>query len=126
TETIEWVPVVEEVVPGAFVFNANDLTSGRVFLRLNYPFQAATLSGSHQSGTPAMRQPNKANDAAVTVEDNPNFTLQGTPTGDGSTAGTYAGQYGLGLQYALGQQVRPYRQMLSEQSGSYQRKIILP
>jgi TadE-like protein len=127
TETIEWVPVIEEVTPGAFVFSASDLNSGRVSLRINYPFQAAALSSYHQSTTGPHNVPNKANDAGVTVDANPSgFTPPGTTGADTNTTGVYAGAYGLGSFYALGQQVRPYRVLLSEQSGSYQRKLIEP
>jgi len=127
TETIEWVPVIEEVTPGAFVFKASDLNSGRVSLRVNYPFQAAALTSYQQSPTRPNNIPNKANDGGVAVDANPSgFTPPGSPGADTNTTGVYAGTYGLGSLNALGQQVRPFRLLLSEQSGSYQRKLIEP
>jgi hypothetical protein len=40
------VPVVEEAAPGHFALSASEPSSGRVSLRVNYPFQATTLNDS--------------------------------------------------------------------------------
>ncbi|MCI0455562.1 MAG: pilus assembly protein [Gemmataceae bacterium] len=40
------VPVVQEAAPGHFALDAGNPSSGRVSLRVNYPFQATTLNDS--------------------------------------------------------------------------------
>jgi hypothetical protein len=64
-------------------------------LRINYPFQAATLS-------------------AYTVND----SGQQAPvvTSEDGDVGPYAGADGLGRQAALGKTVRPFRRVLSAQA----------
>jgi hypothetical protein len=121
-ETIDWLPVLEEVKEGEFAFKPSDRTSGRVFVRINYPFQAASLSAFRQTGTPTVNQPVLANDGGVTVVG----PAPGSLVPSDKSVGPYAGSYGLGRQLALGQTLRPFRKVLSEPSGSYAREILEP
>ncbi len=137
-ETIDWVDVLEEVrcdpcdpATGAFSLAAPDpapaclppgAPRGLVAVRLNYPFQAAMLSGYRQSAEgplePNGSMPILAADDAVTVQLAP-----GCPPPDGSLVpasgpgvGTYAGTYALGSQLAMATTVRPFRRLLSTQA----------
>lgn len=136
-ETIRWVDVVEEIEPGdmndprhdPFTIT-NTVTSGIVALRINYPFQSASMSSFQQSpaGTfePTIGSPNFVDDGSVSetnVGDRPG-ELSGAPllSDDDIYAGTYGGQYGLGAQGARGQIVRPYRRVISAQA-IYRREL---
>lgn len=108
---ITTIPVVEEITPqaGADLFNPDPTWSpfnllatnlppsqrGLIALRINYPFQAATLS-------------------AYTVD----ASGQQAPvvTGEDGDFGPYAGADGLGRLAALGKTVRPFRKVLSAQA----------
>ena len=113
-ETIEWLEVVEEVQPGAFPLQATG--GGLVGLRIHYPFQAAALSG-HREGVGGPLEPNGgevilADDAAVTAP-----ALGGSQSLAGvDQVGVYGGAYGLGKHLARGQELRPFRRLLSAQS----------
>lgn len=124
-ETIEWLHVVEEIgAPGApsgfSLVPATPLSSGMVALRINYPFQAATMS----SFRPNPAGPFEANGQNVNLADEvavvapaplDGATLLGDPAPD--DAGTYAGPYGLGRQFAFaGKVVRPFRRLISSQA----------
>ncbi len=114
-ETIEWVPVIEEARPGSFSLGAG-LATGVVALRINFPFQAALLSG-FQGNSAVTLMPNidnviVANDAGVST-DSSSPLAPGGPLPD-PDPGLYAGQYGLGRQLAFGgKEVRPYRKLLA-------------
>lgn len=138
-ETIRWVPVVEEIdtEPNAAAdsganpdpFKISSAHRGLVALRINYPYQSASMSGFRENGAglfePNLTNPNLANDGSVS-EDNPGDrpgNLVGQPLeGGGIYAGTYGGQYGLGTQGALGQRVRPFRRVISAQA-IYRREV---
>ena len=137
TETIRWVPVVEEIDTengndNAGVnpdpFQVSSAQRGIVALRINYPFQSASMSSFQPSpGGPfePTQSLNKANDAGVT-ELNPGDRpggLTGEPLTNGELyAGTYGGQYGLGAQGAVRRIVRPYRRVISAQA-IYRREV---
>ena len=84
---------------------------GLAAVRLNYPYQAATLSGFQPQAATALDPlpPNvsasiPADDAAVTELN----AAPGSPIDDNGAVGTYAGRFGLGSQLALaGRVVRP-------------------
>jgi hypothetical protein len=134
-ETIRWVPVLEEVLrdpsdaaSGSFSF-LSPVNAGLVAVRLNYPFQAAAISSFRQNPEgpfePNLNFPNLANDEGVIELDeappDPDdeclpASLGETIFDSGQTPGTYAGPYGLGRQFALGQAVRPYRKLLTAQA----------
>ena len=137
-ETIRWVPVVEEIdsddSPDPFQISSPQ--RGLVALRINFPFQSASMSsfrpnpeGQFES---SLGSPNAADDGEVS-ELNTNDRsgdLTGAPlAGDSIYSGTYGGQYGLGAQGALGSQsltegkpVRPYRRVISAQA-IYRREV---
>lgn len=140
-ETIRWVPVVEEIenIANPDPFSLNSDQRGIVALRVNFPFQSASMSSFRHDEAAAdypfeatIGRPNAADDGGV-VElnpgDRPGF-LTGAPLeGPEVYAGTYGGQYGLGAQGALGSQVmtggrpvRPYRRVISAQA-IYRREV---
>jgi len=143
-ETIRWINVVEEVEPtdtndprhDPFSV-ANTVTRGIVALRINYPFQSASMSSFRhdetQPGFPfdaTVGRPNAADDGDVAQLNSAKGGLTGAPLeADGIYAGTYGGQFGLGAQGALavaqltgGRAVRPFRRVISAQA-IYRREI---
>lgn len=139
-ETIRLRKVVEEVkveseetgeVSGSFSVTAAVNAPGRVLLRINYPYQAATLSAfkyTDQDGNPidgipvgedVINFPIIADDGSVRVREQPGgYALLGR---NGDDVGPYAGTYGLGLQYGMNRQLRPYSKLLVQQ-GQRQRE----
>lgn len=121
-ERIDWLPVVEEIRPSTdpneapFSMVSSGRHRGLVCLRINYPFQAATLSSyrTDDSSGVVVNTAMEANDGGVVDTTGP---LPGTSLAN-ATGGvsTYAGPYGLGRQFALNKEVRPYRRILSGQS----------
>lgn len=144
TETIEWVGVVEEVRPepacparGPFplVYDPDADACGAlpsdplpaaqrgvVSVRVNYPFQAATLSAftpdPDDPFAPNAGAPIAAADGAVVAPPPP----RGSVMADSGGPGTYAGPYGLGRQFAYARAVRPYRRLLSA-TVDYRREV---
>ena len=137
TETIRWVPVVEEIDTennndGAGAspdpFRISSSQRGIVALRINYPFQSASMSSFRPNPAgpfePNLGLANVAVDGDV-AEENPAERpggLTGAPLQGG---GTFGGQYGLGAQDAVagnplnvtgGRPVRPYRRVISAQA----------
>lgn len=137
-ESIRWVPVVEEIradpdnrFGGAFSVIARgrgrspveNLKRGLVALRVNYPFQAAALSGFRSPqglGRTNGKRIIIADDIQVTQLNEPPGRLVYPPVTEGHTpnenVGPNAGAFGLGKQFALGQSVRPYRKLISAQA----------
>jgi hypothetical protein len=128
---IQWLPVVEEVTPTAFSLSSGLPQSGTVGVRINYPFQAATLSEFRQSPNgpfePNGTLPSLASDSGIT-ETNSLPPGQSTVVPADPPARTdgglqpYGGKYGLGYQLALGQRLRPFRKLLSAQA-VYRREV---
>lgn len=135
-ETIRWLPVLEEVKAnpndpnsGPYSLASTGPERGLVALRINYPYQATTLTAYRQeggvspSGTPVQR-PVEAHDDQVSavnpVPDNGEpQKIQPTGVGDpASLVGGYnTGPYGLGAFVAGGgDMVRPFRRLISVQS----------
>jgi len=139
-ETIRWVPVMEEIdsddSPNPFQITSSQ--RGLVALRINFPFQSASMSSFRHDTTaedypfePTIGRPNVVDDGAVDPGTLPEGTsLTDAPLSDGVTyAGTYGGKYGLGAQGALGSEnltggrpVRPYRRVISAQA-IYRREV---
>lgn len=148
-ESISWVPVLEEIRaaqdancpargPFSLIYppllgdDCGDLDEdpvadrGLVAVRVNYPFQAATLSAflpvapSGSDPTPPnVGFPIAADDAGVQQ----NNVAPGATFDDGAI-GPYAGAFGLGRQYALaGRTVRPFRRVISAQA-IYRREVV--
>ena len=146
-ETIRWVPVVEEIraardaacpergpfsliyVPAADDCGALDAdpmpNRGLAAVRINYPYQAATLSGFQS--IPSEIDPNPPNVANfITADDGAVQQLNDPPGGplDDGAVGPYAGPYGLGRQLALaGRTLRPFRKLISAQA-IYRREVV--
>lgn len=150
-ETIEWVGVLEEVraepgcpARGPFPLSYPALRDpdeatpdrcgelpddplaaqqrGVVSVRLNYPFQAATLSAF----TPDPVDPFAPNAGASIVANDGGVAgpdpTRGTLMPESDAVGTFAGPYGLGRQLAFGRSVRPYRRLLSA-AAAYRREV---
>ncbi len=127
-ETIDWVPVVQEVLPAAsgvshFAIDAPlPAFRGLASVRVNYPYQAATLTAFRVDGSVGglVNEPVHAEDGAVTdlgFSPDEDVLLQFVHGGDPQIGSPYAGQYGLGRHYIfLGDSVRPWRKLLSAQA----------
>lgn len=124
TETIEWVPVLSEVrsdpadpASGPFSLASVGPQRGVAAISINYPFQAALLSGFLQNAAgplePNIANPIVAEDAGVTELNAP---PSGTTIGLDPVPGIYSGTFGLGHQLALVNTLRPYRKLLSAQA----------
>ncbi len=128
TETIDWVPVVEEIKPvgGDSPFRITSAQRGIVALRINYPYQSAAMSGYRPNPDdifePNVSTPIEADDGGVTVVDNDGYTPPGTLISSDNEYGPYAGEFGLGQQVALGMRVRPFRKLISAQA-IYRREL---
>jgi TadE-like protein len=139
-ETITWVNVVEEIRTaqgcperGPFKLLPYDPNQdecgpdpnpvpdrGLAAVRINYPYQAATLSGFRPSSPsdtdplpPNWSNPILADDGVESTNAPPGAPIDDDP----SAVGAYAGPFGLGRQFALaGQTVRPFRKLISAQA----------
>lgn len=147
-ETIAWVPVLEEIrarqdlecpARGAFsLIYQPDLDAcgaldgdpvvdrGFAAVRVNYPYQAATLS-AFRPAPPTDTDPLPPNWAnVITADDGAVQELNaapGVPLGDDGRVGAYAGPFGLGRQLAFaGRTVRPFRRLVSAQA-IYRREV---
>ncbi len=113
-ETIEWLPVLEEIRPGAFSALGPD--GGVAALRINVPYQAASLGSFREAPggpfEPNLAFANLADDGAVEVLQD---GALGIPAAEGGI-GAYAGPYGLGRLLALGEEIRPFRKLISAQA----------
>lgn len=120
-ETVDWVDVLEEVLEdpgdpgtGPFAVGSGGL-QGLVAVRVHVPFQAAMLSGYRQGSggpfEPNLEQVNEADDVTVSQvgADVPDQLFPGSNP-------TYSGPFGLGRQYALGREVRPFRRLVTGQA----------
>ena len=143
-ETVTWVPVLQEIrssqdqdcpARGPFSLlyvpaqddcgslDADPLPDrGLAAVRVNYPYQAGMLTGFRSSFgdplAPNLSNPIVANEGSV-LETN---TPPGAQLADDGTLGAYAGPFGLGRQFALGQTVRPFRRLVSAQA-IYRREV---
>jgi hypothetical protein len=146
-ELIRWVPVVEEIRsaenaacpsrgPFSLVYLANQDECGPLdadplpdrglaAVRVNYPYQAATLSGFQPGSTDFdPLPPNISN--VIAADDGGVGEINVAPGGtlDDGGVGPYAGPYGLGRQFALaGRTVRPFRKLISAQA-IYRREVV--
>jgi TadE-like protein len=148
-ETITWVPVLQEMRATldadcpqrgpfslVYVANADDCgplgadpvpQRGLVAVRVNYPFQAAALTGFRAS-PPTDVDPLPRNMANFIVADDAGVQQTNAPPGDPvedpGAVGPYAGTFGLGRQLALaGRTVRPFRKVVSAQA-IYRREVV--
>ena len=108
---VELIPVLEEISPGAFALNP-DGSGGLAGLRLNVPFQSATLTEYLPSNT--------------------GIPIEATELGGSNTifgpgpegAGPYSGSFGLGRLEAFGITARPFRRLVAAQA-LFRREILL-
>ena len=134
-ESITWLPVVQEIRaaqdaecpsrgPFSLVYLAGQDECGALAadplpdrglaaVRINYPYQAATLSG-FRSSPPTDIDPLPPNISNfITADDGgvqQNNVAPGAALDDSGAIGPYAGAFGLGRQFALaGRTVRPFR-----------------
>ena len=112
-EVVDWASVVEEIQadgnPNPFQLSSA-VGSGVVALRINYPFQSASMSAFQ--ARPPLGEPGDSDmGSPVLVEGD-----------DGIMQGTYAGENGLGVQQAFGERVRPFRRVISAQA-IYRREV---
>lgn len=125
-ESLRFIPVMEEVradasdpASGPFSLASPDARRGLAVVRINYPYQAAALSGARESDDgpfePNLSRVIDADDDAVAPENAPPQGLDAL-AGDPGAIGPYAGTYGLGRQFALGRDVRPFRKLVSGQA----------
>ncbi|QDU27039.1 hypothetical protein ETAA8_21230 [Anatilimnocola aggregata] len=135
-ETIRWVPVLEPILMANSAvpsmpedqFPITSSHRGIVALRINYPSQSAAMTSFRPAASslqPNIGQPNVANDDLVTTDPDSEYAPEGdlvAPDEDNIHRTTYRGIYGLGRQQALGQQVRPFRRVISAQA-IYRREI---
>jgi hypothetical protein len=121
------LPVVQEILPDTSIaptssYSYNDSpfciiaanvtpssSRGIVALRINYPFQAASVSATAPNDT---------------WPPDPNFNYI-EPSDGTNTPGTYSGPNGLGDQLAFAQNVRPFRRLISAQA-IYRREALGP
>ena len=134
-ETISWIPVLAEArndpgnpasTSGPFSYASTGTQKGLAAITINYPFQAASLSGFQKSAGAAPLDPNVGN--VIQADDNqvvqstalpPNTVLLNPQT----DRGTYNGPFGLGRQFAMTKVVRPYRRLLSGEA-IFRREVI--
>jgi hypothetical protein len=147
-ESITWVPVLEEIRaaqdalcpargPFSLIYLAGEDECGPLdadplpdrglaAIRVNYPYQAATLSG-FQPSPPTAIDPLPPNVANVIEADDGSVQQNNFPPGgsfDDGAVGPYAGAYGLGRQFAFaGRTVRPFRKLISAQA-IYRREVV--
>jgi hypothetical protein len=128
---INWLyplePILDSNQVDSFAVNAITVSglSGAVALRINYPYQSASMSGFVPPANPAS-PPGPPNNPVVPVL--ANNTSSSSPPGVGSAVtsdfqnGPYAGANGLGEQAAFATTVRPYRSVISPQA-IYRREV---
>lgn len=137
SESIRWVPIVEEIEPADVTdpnhdpFRITSTSQGIVALRINYPYQSASMAGfaptSEGLGTPVVADDSGV--AQLNPDDRPG-DLIGEPLIAGDQyAGVYGGRFGLGALGAMGsaqltggRPVRPFRRVISAQA-IYRREL---
>jgi TadE-like protein len=133
-ETFDWIPVLQEIRgdpadPSSGPFALSPGHEGIVALRVNYPYQAATIGGFRASADGAF-EPNINNrivaDDSMDAPVPPTGTVLAKPDpADDAFYGPYAGRYGLGrlaTPLGNGQGIRPFRKLLAAQA-IYRREV---
>jgi len=146
-ETIDWVPVVAEVRSNPIDINCapygpfsfvdagtpppqcgTDVplsARGMAAVQINYPFQAAMLSG-FQKSPPTAGDPLPPNFSNVIGAADGSVSGPAGPSGTAGPAGAtgiYGGPFGLGEQQAFAKTVRPYRSLLVGQA-LFRREVV--
>ena len=143
-ETIQWVPVLEEIRadstcpargPFSLAYRADLDTCagvppalpdrGLAAIRINYPYQAAMLTAFRPNPEGELEKnlsnPIVADDEAVVDQSPPPGLIISPPPlppteHDDPTLGPYGGTYGLGRLSAVAGTVRPFRKLISAQA----------
>ena len=128
---INWLyplePILDSNGADSFAVNATTVSglSGAAALRINYPYQSASMSGFVPPANPAS-PPGPPDNPLVPVLANNSSSNSPPGVGGGVTSdfqfGPYAGANGLGQQAAWTTTVRPYRSVISPQS-IYRREV---
>ncbi len=125
---VGWVSPLEAIVDAngvdGFALNSTTVSgqSGVVALRVNYPYQSASMSGYQPGIDPS--QPGGPPLLPIVAGGGGG----GGPSGVGAAVtsdeqfGPYAGDNGLGQQAAMGETVRPFRRLISAQA-IYRREV---
>jgi len=143
-DTVSWVAPVEEmrvpdlgIGPFSIVPPASpppNFEPGVVALRINYPYQSASMSGfGESSGTPPHRgnigNPISADDSNLTEEGSGRYSLVVSENAYiANQPNIHSGKFGLGTQGALPYEnvrefgIRPYRKIISVQA-IYRREV---
>jgi hypothetical protein len=128
---INWLTPLEPILDSngvdAFAVNATTVSglSGTVALRINYPYQSASMSSYVPPANPASPPGPPANPVVPVLVDNASSAAPpgvGGPVASDFQYGPYAGANGLGEQAAWGTTVRPYRSVISPQA-IYRREV---
>lgn len=127
-ETIDWHDVVEPISKETDSFSVTSQDRGVVALRINYPFQAASLS-SYPPANGEFPRPQIANDEAIAIGDDAALNggqavaadlaepdRNGPRYGSAASGTAYAGKYGLGVHGAMARPARPFRKIISAQA----------
>jgi hypothetical protein len=120
-ETISWADVVQEIENTTTNVDPFRVSMrGTVAVRVNYPFQSSMMTG-YQPGAVSPKGStiggeNQADDGAVAVDGTSPAPLGVAAAPTSTNSLLYDGEYGLGKQYALMKEVRPYRNVVIGQS----------
>jgi hypothetical protein len=132
-QTLNWVypiePILDSTGNDAFSLAATTTSgmSGAVALRINYPYQSASMSGFQPPANPTS-PPGPPDNPLVPILASGSVSSSGSPPGVGGPVvsdfqyGPYAGANGLGQQAAWATTVRPYRSVISAQA-IYRREV---
>lgn len=126
-EVIRWVPVMEEVRrnpddPSTGPFSlVGTGPRGLVMVRLNYPFQSASLTAyevdpddlyAKNLSNPVFARDSQVIELNQPLPDTSTLSLQSDP----ESSNVYSGRYGLGTHLALTRRLRPYRKLITAQA----------
>ena len=113
------LPVLEEIGPGSFSVTSPD--RGLVAVRLNVPYQSATLSAYLPSSE--LSSTGQPFNQAVIANDPGGGGFEILGVGEDGF-GPYSGTFGLGEHAALGERVRPFRRLVAAQA-LFRREVFL-
>ena len=130
-----WVPVLEEIQRSAdpitgqvsSPFQVSSPQRGVVALRINYPYQSASMSGFQPPADPTS-PPGPPDNSVIPVPSDDAIPVLSPPQGVGNPVvsawqfGASSGLYGLGTQAAWVKVIRPYRSLISAQA-IYRREV---
>ncbi len=117
--SIALIPVLEEVGDGSFSMASPD--RGLVAVRLNVPYQSATLS-AYVASDDLNPEGEPFQDPVLAIDPLGGGYEQIGPGPEGS--GPYSGAFGLGEHQSLGTLVRPFRRLVSAQA-LFRREVFL-